>query len=83
MPGEKKTDFKKNVFSYYFFHGAHAFGIPNPKDGHVTPKTQKVTTENVENWVLFYHKAGYFVPTRILNLHYSMTDSAAGENFSK
>ena len=48
LSGEKIFfDFEKNMFfrKIFIFHRAHAFRIPNPKDGRLTPKTQKVTTE--------------------------------------
>ena len=50
---KKKTFFQKS----FIFHKASALRIPNPKGGLLTPKTQKVTTENVKKIALFYHKA--------------------------
>ena len=50
---KKKSFFKKVLFFIKHF----VLRIPNPKGGLLTPKTQKVTTENVKKIALFYHKA--------------------------
>ena len=60
LPDEKIFfDMTKKCFFGFIciFHRAHAFLIPNPKDGHLTPKTQKVTTENVKKSAVSFHKA--------------------------